>query len=314
MIHKLLALACHKTTLSLFLLLLLSPRLQSQTVVQVVSKIIEKTFAYQDGYEVNVEGEKAEIFVETSTSREVKVRMELVAKHPSLATAEADLETIQFVTERLKNKIYLRNYRYDAGRPAQSVMSVKYFITLPETCPVYVKNYFGSANISNLSNRLRIFGEYSQIDIDNVKGLIDIRTRFGDVVGEKIDGNVTINARRSDITLLDIAGSYTINAQYGTLKLAPNAGLEDMNVNADKSEVHFYGDRLPNLAYTLRTTHGRLRTPPNLRAVVLENTPEIQRVQVRPNREYGAGANVTISVSFGDLYLEDATARRREGF
>lgn len=295
-------------------LLLLGPGLQAQNqvVVQVVTKTIEKTFAYQDGYEVNVEGEKAEIFVETSPRREVRVRMELSAKHPNLATAEADLQSIQFVTERLKNKIYLRNYRYGEAGAAQSMLNVKYYITLPESCPVYVKNYFGAASISNLSNRLRIFGEYSQIDIDNVKGLIDIRTRFGDIIGEKMDGTVTINARRSDITLMDIAGSYNINAQYGTLKLAPTAGLLDMNVHAEKSEVHFYGDRLPDLAYTLSTTHGRLRTPPSLRTVVLENTPEVQRVQVRPNREYTA--SVTISVAFGDLFLEDARARIREGF
>ena len=162
-----------------------------------------------------------------------------------------------FVAERIRNKVYLRNYRFGGGEQTESILTVVYYITLPEDCPVYVKNYFGAANISNLTNRLRIFGEYSQIDIDNVKGLLDIRTRFGDIIGEKIDGNVTINARRSDVTLYEIAGNYQINAQYGILKLAPTAGLLGLDISAEKSEVFLYGDNADLFGYTLTAKIGR---------------------------------------------------------
>lgn len=286
-----------------FLGSLLVTGLAAQEVVQVVTKVIEKTFNYQDGYELNVEGQKAEIFVETWARQQVGLRLEISAKHPEKATAEADLETINFVAERIKNKIYLRNYRFGGAEQTESVLTVTYYITLPEDCPVYVKNYFGAANISNLTNRLRIFGEYSQIDIDNVKGLLDIRTRFGDIVGEKIDGNVTINARRSDVTLYDIAGNYQINAQYGILKLQPGVGLLGLDISAEKSEVYLYGDQPELFGYTLTATHGKVLTPDNLRLLALEDTPEVQKVQFKPARKENYPV-ITVSVTFGDVHLE----------
>jgi len=277
--------------------------LSAQEVVQVITKIIEKTFNYQAGYEVNVEGQKAEIFVATWNKNEIGVRLEISARHPSKAIAEADLETVNFVAQRIKNKIYLRNYRFGGEVQTASVLTVIYHITLPEDCPVYVKNYFGSASISNLTNRLRIFGEYSQIDIDNVKGLLDIRTRFGDIVGEKLDGNVTINARRSDVTLYEIAGNYQINAQYGILRLQPTSGLLGLDISAEKSEVFLYGDRPERFAYTLTATHGQVSTPDNLRLLSLEDTPEVKKVQFKPVR-MESFPTITVSVTFGDVHLE----------
>lgn len=283
---------------------------QSGQVWQVVTKTIEEDYAYRDGHEVAVEGEKAEIFIETWSRPTINIRLELTAKHASLDVARDDLDNLTFTAEKVKNKIYLRNSRRDKQRKARAVLTIHYYITLPEDCPVYLKNYFGAANISNLRNRLRIFGEYSQINIDNVEGLLDIRTRFGDILGEKIDGNVTINARRSDITLQDIAGSYTINAQYGVLRLAPNAGLRDLQINAEKSEVHLTDLNGRPFAYQLTTTHGRMQLPPGVRTIDLESTAEVKRVQIRPARENAA--LITVSVNFGDLYLESQDKRIRD--
>lgn len=288
-----------------FLSLLLLNGIQAQELVQVVTKVIEKDFRYQDGYEVNVEGQKAEIFVETWPEDKIAVRLEISAKHPDLEIAETDLETVNFVADRVKNKIYLRNYRFGGEKETASILTVTYYITLPEDCPVYVKNYFGTANISNLTNRLRIFGEYSQIDIDNVKGILDISSRFGDIVGEQIDGNVTINARRSDVTLYEIAGNYQINAQYGILKLKPNSGLLGLNISAEKSEVHLYGDDPENFAYTLTSTHGEITTPQNMRLLSLEDTPEVKKVQIQPKTQE-VYPTITVSVTFGNVHLEKA--------
>ncbi len=282
--------------------ILLPALLRAQPTVQVATKTIEQTYAYKAGYEVAVEGEKAEIFVETWAKPQVSVRVELTAKHGSLDMAKRDLDDLVFVAEQVKNKIYLRNTRKDKNRKADSQLIVHYYITLPEECPVYVKNYFGAANISNLRNRLRIFGEFSQININNLTGMLDIRTRFGDILGERIDGNVTINARRSDITLADIGGSFTINAQYGVLRLTPNAALRDLQINAEKSEVHLVDPHGNSFAYTLTSAHGQLSLPSGLRTIELENTPEIRRVQVRPRKENFA--SITVTVTFGDLYLE----------
>ncbi len=278
-------------------------------VLEVVTKTIEESYQYRPGFEVAVEGEKAEIFVETWEAPRIAVRIEMTARHAQLETAQRELENLSFSIERIKNKIYLQNSRKDPELKPASRMTVRYYITLPEECPVYVKNPFGAANISNLRNRLRIFGEYSQININNVTGLMDIRTRFGDIFGEHLDGNVTINARRSDITLEDFGGNFTINAQYGQLKLQPNAALAGLHVTADKSDVLLLDGIGDLFAYTLTSTHGEIAVPTELRVSILEATDELQRIRIQPPTENRA--EISISVTFGDLTIEQQREQLR---
>jgi hypothetical protein len=273
-----------------------------QNTREVVTKTIEDTYPYRAGKELAVEGEKAEIFVETWDKEQIRIKVVLTARHPKLEQAQADLENLQYISEVAGQKIFIKNKRTNAEVQPESELSVEYFITLPEACPVYLKSYFGGATISNLRNQLRINGAYSAINIDNVQGLLDIRTRFGDITGERIDGNVVINSRRSDINLLDVGGTFTINAQYGELRLSPNLQMRDLRINADKSDVYIFepigGE---GLAYELALNNGEVKLPNDRSIVELERTTELRRVAIRPNRE--RLGTITASVTFGDLYL-----------
>ena len=302
-----------KYSIFLFVTFIAINVLPAQEIVrQVVTKTIEDTYPYRPGNEVAVEGEKAEIFVETWAKNEISIRLEMTAKHGNIETAKSDLENLTFSNKKEGMKYYLKNSRIDKESRPESELIVHYYITLPEECPVYLKSHFGAATISNLKNRLRINGEYTQINIDNVHGLLDIRTRFGDIFGEKIDGNVVINARRSDIELLDVGGSFLINAQYGDIKLSPNANLADLQVNAEKANVYLFDPAGSPLSYTLTADNGKMNLPGELPLVMLEEGDMRSTVKIQSNRE--AVGQVKVSVSFGSLYLEKQereVARRR---
>ncbi|NJO86657.1 MAG: hypothetical protein HC821_00805 [Lewinella sp.] len=300
----------------LLLVLALALPLASQgtTLRQVVTKTIENTYPYRPGSELAVEGEKAEIFVETWAKKEISIRLEMTAKHRDLTTARKDLENLDFVTEKAGLKIFLKNIRKNPDVKSSSELIIHYYISLPEECPVYLKSHFGAANISNLRNRLRINGEYSQININNVQGQLDIRTRFGDILGERIDGNVVINSRRSDIQLLDIGGSFLINAQYGELRLSPNARLADLQINAEKSEVYLFDPIGNPLTYQLTASHGKMVLPTEVSITELENSPEVRRVRIRSGREITGQVKVTLD--FGTIYLEkqERELRRQQNY
>ena len=303
-----------RSLLPLLLLPLLGTSVRAQTapVREVVTKTIEDTYPYAPGRELAAEGEKAEIFVETWDRHEIHVKIVMTAKHASLETAERDLANLEYLAEATGQKIFLSNKLKDPSRRAASELTVFYYITLPEECPVYLKSHFGGATISNLRNRLRINGEFSAINIDNVQGLLDIRTRFGDVTGERIDGNVVINARRSDINLLDIGGNFTINAQYGNLQISPNLNLRDLQISADKSDVFIYEPQNgEGLAYELTLSGGDIMVPDDRQLRELEKTAETRRVIIRPSRE--RNTTITASVTFGDLHLRRQEQRVRRG-
>lgn len=289
--------------LTIFLALGPLPAGAQATDLHVITKRLEKSFAYKAGYEVNIEGEKAEVLIESWDKPQIAVRLELEARHPDKATAEADLEKIRYLVERVKNKIYLRNYitLQEGEAKPKSNLHARYVITVPEECPVYLKNYFGLATVSNLSKSFRFFGEFSRIDMENVQGNIDLNSRFGDIFGKFLDGNVSIASRRSDITLEEIKGRFDIRSQYGMVSILSVAGLIDLNIEAGKGDVYLFDPKLKEYAYTLAARHGQLNYPSDLKLELLAGQEELKKMQFKPNRELYP--SITISVTFGDVYL-----------
>ena len=245
-----------------------------QTTLQVVSKKTEKTWAYVDGAEVNIEGEKAEIKVETWKNNQVRIVVEIFSKHPDKKVAESDMKAMIFKDEVHSNKIYFRNYINKESKP-ESDLSVIYTVTLPEDCPVYLKNNFGLTHVSDLTNALTIVSEFSKIFLNNLRGNIGVTTRFGDLEGNFIDGNVQINSRRSDVTLREIKGNWDINSQYGVIKLFtvpyPSAGLLSLNIDAEKSDVYFFDPQPDKYGFNLIAHYGNISTPQDLKFNYLEN-------------------------------------------
>ncbi len=278
--------------------------LNGQVALQVVTKTIEKTMPYKNGYEVNIEGEKAEIKVETWERNEVRVLTELIAKHPDRKVAENDLDLMEYSAEQHGKDIYFRNYISKKGARPESELKAIYTITLPADCPVYLKNNFGLTNVSNLSNSLRIQSEFSKILLENLRGDINVNSRFGDITGRKIDGNVSMTTRRSDITLYEIKGTWNINARYGVMKFFTNPSPEllTMNVNAEKSDVYFFDPQPDFYGYTLTAHYGNISVPNDLKFNYLENSDQLKKAIF--SSQIGQ-SNISIKISFGDITVRN---------
>jgi len=297
-----------KTTASLCLLtafLVMSfPNARAQLTLQVVSKTIEKTFPYQSGYEVNIEGEKAEIQVQTWDKDEVRVQVEIIARHPERRRAEKDLEAMVFSSDQHGRNLYFRNYiRAPEGQPQpESDLKALYTITLPADCPVYLKNHFGVTNVSNLTNALRVQGEFSKIWLENLRGTIGVNSRFGDIEGRFIDGDVTLNTRRSNITLHEIRGRWNITAHYGLIKLFtdPNENLVSLNIDAQKADVYFFDPRPNAYGYMLTAHYGNITVPNDLKFNFLENTQQVKKAIFSSRMMNGS---ISIKISFGDIII-----------
>ena len=281
----------------------LTTPLGAQEMIQVASKRIDKTFGFNDGYELNIEGERAEVYIEAAEGNEIKVQLELTARHPDQTIARRDLGYVQYLVRRVKNKVYLRNYlKVPENAPdAESQIKAIYRIQVPPNCPVYTKNNYGLIEASRLTNSIRVNSNFSQIGLREVGGMIDVQSRFGDIMGQSLNGNVSINATRSDITLKDMRGSYDINAHYGILNLFPVEGLLDLRLIANKSEVYLHNVDLETFSYELSAKNGDIRYPENETFVLEEPEVGLQKVQFKPSSEYYP--NISVKITFGNLNL-----------
>lgn len=282
---------------------------RAQTNYQLVTKKIEKTFSYKNGTEVNIEGQRAEVYVETWDRSEILVQLELSALHSDKQIAASDLEKMNYQTEKVQSKVYLRNYlstKEGESKPSSKLKAL-YVVKVPAECPVYVKNSFGLANISNLANQLRINSQFSEIGLENITGLIDVKTKFGDLEGQKLDGRMTVNARRSNITLSEITGHYDITAQYGILRIFADQNLLDLNIDAEKSEVFLFSPNPKIFSYNLEAKHSDVNLPSDMAFKFEDSNVAVQKASFKPQREYFA--NITISVSFGEVTVEEKKIR-----
>jgi len=281
--------------------------LPAQTTLQVVKRTVEKTFAYKDGYELNIEGEKAQILVESWNRNDIRVHAELIAKHPDKQTARADLEMMVFSSDQHGDMIYFRNYvSVPAGKKApESDLSAVYTITLPKDCPLYLKNNFGLTKVNNLTNALKIQSEYSKVLLDNLSGRINVDTYFGDIEGRNIDGQVRIDSRRSNITLYNIMGAWDINAQYGVLKLFtdPMQNLASLDITAEKADVYFFDPNPSIYGYNLTAHYGNITAPVDLKFNYIENTQEVKKAIF--TSKLGGKGNIFIKISFGDIIIRN---------
>lgn len=290
--------------LSLGFLSILQWVVAQNNTVQVVTKRIDKSFSYREGYDVNIDGERAEVRVETWKKPEIKVQIEFIAKHNNRDQAEKDLEKMSYLAQRVKNKIYLRNYlNTPEGSPEpESTLKATYVIMLPEECPIYIKNNYGLIDAKNLMSNLRLNTRFSRIGLENIVGNIDINTTFGDLFADQLDGNIKVASRRSDLTLKHMRGRYDIDAQYGILNFFATEGLLDFNLNADKSTVFFHNLNTSAFSYNLSVQNGRVDYPNELKFKLLDvKDTGIKKITFKPNKEYYP--NVTISITFGDLYI-----------
>ena len=133
-----------KNIFILTMALLSSGFVLGQTTLQVATKNIEKTLPYKSGYELSIEGEKADVIVQAGSGNVVKVLVEITAKNPNMNQAKQDLEQVSFDAEVQGRRVILRNFikPYNNGKKPESSLKTKYLIYVPSECAVQLKNNF----------------------------------------------------------------------------------------------------------------------------------------------------------------------------
>ncbi len=296
--HNMKKIRSHKLFLSLSFVAVASFLVAQESTLQVVTKNIEKTIDYKEGYLLDIDGEKADIQIETWDKEEVKIVIELIAKHENLEVAKNDLELMGYNIEEVGKKIFIRNYistKRNKAKP-QSVFKAMYVLTIPKDCPVDLRNHFGKTNIKDLNQSVDVKSEFNEIKLENIKGRIGIETRFGDVEGKKLGGQMKIESVRSDITLSQIQGPIDIKAKYGKIKIDANHSLLDLNIIAEKTDIVFLNPAKDTYDFNLTAFYGEITTPDNMDFEYKEKSSTLNKAELNLPKREGV---VSIQTSFG---------------
>jgi len=288
-----------KNKLLLLALLLVASRGNTQTTLQVVTQTVQKTVVWKPGYEVEINGEKAEVLVEPAAGNTVSVRAELSARHTILDSAKADVNAWKFVVSTVGKKIYIRAYiGLPAGKPLPvSNMKAKITVSLPPQCPVNLRNKFGQARLDGLQGPVALSGEFCNFTLTNLSGKVRVDSRYGDVTGQNLGGAVQVDARRADVSLTDLHNDCQVKSEYGAVRVDAGRDAGNLTVTANKSDVTVNVPAQTRHNFNLNAQYGQLQTPKNM--------PFKSESATAAGWQQGRGRpEINVSTTFGKITVE----------
>jgi hypothetical protein len=239
----------------------------SQTKIQVVTKTIEKDVPFVTGDILRVAGEKSTVEVKGWSGNYVKVKMQLIAKHPERSVAERELNYLKYTINKDQNTINLNNYFLSNSvyeDEVKSNLKCQYEILVPVNCYVVVSNKYGDVKVSGVNNSVEISAELGNISLSSIKGEMKIKVAYGDIKGDNLEGNFFCKAQKSDMILSNVGGAYKIESSYGKITITPTSNFKGLDINSSKTEVVF-NSRDYRYNYKLSTTFSDIQLPEEYR-------------------------------------------------
>lgn len=275
--------------------------LAAQTTLQVASRNIRKTIGWKPGYELIVNGEKAEVVVTPVDTPAVIVQAELSAKHPNLDTATYDLDAWQFVVSTAGKKIYVRAYIgvSNGKKLPSSNMKVKINVSAPNACPVNLSNRFGKARLEKLEAPVVLNGEFCQFQLFSLSGPVDIKSQYGSIEGRQLDGIVAVQAKRADIRLEQLGADCNIQSEYGQITLGDAAKAGNLKIVGNKSDITLDLSTSAPHNVSLHAAYGAVESPPGFDTSA--STADNPRASLR---QTPAAPNITVETTFGKIIIK----------
>jgi len=96
-------------------------------------------------------------------------------------------------------------------------------------------------------------------------------------------------------------GTYKITSKYGVIRINADEELLNLNIDAEKTDIHFYNRELGRYQYALITDHGEIKFPKSMRLDFDQITEYTKKASSQKSKE----ASVNIQTSFGDIIIEE---------
>ena len=251
--------------LRLYIALILSSimiSVQAQTKVKVLTRIIEKSYAYSDEFLLDIDAEKADITIETIRGNTVELQLKQIVKNPSQKIAEEHLKAQKFVENSSKERLFLKNYILfnDANDKSGSIFKNEYTIKVPEWCHVKIKNQLGNVILKNMGKSISLELEYAKAELSNCTSQLNLNISLGDLslMGGTITG--TINTRNTRIKLQSVSGEISGTVTLGNLSLFLNGNPLITDLQTNYCETTIINKSEGSYSFWLETNGGKINS------------------------------------------------------
>lgn len=254
----------HVLRISFFLLGILTTTLtvNSQDILQVVEKKVEKNLKVNNSDAIKIAADKAEIRINGWEKQEVKLIMKFTVSHRNKDVAKTEMEYVKYAVFNEASQIEVRNMFVIPSDVSgiKSIITVEYELWIPFTSPLEISNKYGDISLINLDSKLRLKLELGNLFLDKIRGDVIANVLYGDVTGAGLAGKWNLIASNANITVQDAEGDFHIHANDGKISLEAARHLRNFNVDAVRTEVSLSVPDLSAYNWNLSTSYAGIVT------------------------------------------------------
>ncbi len=185
-----------------------------------------------DNRDITVELENDLGGVETETWNRSEVSAELTIGYREDSKRSRNLaQEIKLVLDHSPEAIKVRVVYPKEDDETVNIVSSFLTVSVPRENPLRIKNSFGQVIVEDLANDLDIRSNFSQIDVQRIKGNVFITNSSGAIYLEDIDGDLEITNSFAPIEAVYIKGHAELSNSYAPVIVEKSAGQLDINTS-----------------------------------------------------------------------------------
>lgn len=272
----------------------------AQTKVKVLTRIIEKSYTYNNEFLLEIDAEKADIIIETHDGNNVLLTVKQTVKNASEKVAKAHLDAQQFIEHNSKERLFLKNYILfkDPKDKTGSIFKNEYTIKVPVHCHVKLKNTLGNSHLMNLKKTINIEVEYGKVVLENCSGNISTQLNLGELqlLGGLLNGK--INTKNTNVKIQSTEGSIMVNCSFGSFSVFLNGAPLILDAITSYCETTVINKSEGSYSFNLETLGGKINTM----EYNITKTSDGNQLKINPAND-GVLPHITIKTTDSDINL-----------
>ncbi len=218
---------------------LLPVLVSAQSVIEVVTKTIEKDLPCGTYGALRITGEKSEIEIHGWDKKNMHIKVQLISENKDRKSAEEELDYLHFSLNNEPNLVELSNtFIFPNWHVSiHGNLKTRYEVWVPRQYLISIINKFGFIKLYDLKTRTMIDAEYSNIKIDHFDGYLSVKSSYSDLYAINIHSELECNADHADINLHSNGGKYHIEDKFGKISLTAYNTLDLVNIRASSTPV-----------------------------------------------------------------------------
>lgn len=282
-------------------LLLTSLSVVGQTRVEVITKTVEKRFAYQPGYSIRIDGESAKIQVKSWQEADVKVEIKLISKGLRKAIAEKELEYQRYTIDAINKEHIIKNFLLVPKdlKELSSIQETEIKVFVPVNAPISIRNKFGLIEAEGLKQAIKIDSEYGDIVLRGISGDTEVTSNFGDLMIDLLKGKLKLSLAHTETEIVRFDGRGSIVSSLGNINIRELGASTSMNINGMKSDVKVQVSTVHAYRWLIKCKYGKLIAPAELTGKI----KSIKNIRL----EFGVSSKppLNINTDFGKIEVTE---------